>query len=125
VVEPNRLEAQVDAGGTDSAQRDRPISPRLPLLSGAGLVIAGLAMFAAGTSAAQQLGLGLASLGGGIAMLAPLLRTVRDLRGNPVWARLPAWLKAVGLLYPVGLAVGVVMLVGFGLFALAVVALDR
>ncbi len=88
-------------------------------------MIAGLAMFAAGTSSAQRLGLGLASLGGGIAMLAPLLRTVRDLRGNPVWAGLPAWLKAVGLVYPIGLAVGSVMLVGFALFALAVVALGE
>jgi hypothetical protein len=126
VVEPNRLRGTIEEDSADATPRDRPISPRLPLFVGVGLVIAGLGMFAAGGTA-QELGLGLVSLGAGIAMLDPLLRSVREIREvrtASAWQFVPMWVKPVILIRPVGLGIGVVILVGFAMFTL-VVALGR
>ena len=101
---------------------DRPISPRLPLLAGTGLLVAGVALFAAGAPWSQRLGLGLVTLGAGVALLGSLLRAVRVLhgvRGSPVWSQLPRWIRVTALLHPIGYAIGPVLLIGAGLFFVA------
>ena len=119
MAEPNRLRDMDGAGSPGAVPRDRPISPHLPLFAGLGLVVSGVAMFAVGGSRAQTLGIGLTSLGAGVATASALLRNVRELgalRASKIWQFVPQWSKPLLFVRVAGIGLGVAMLVGFALF---------
>jgi hypothetical protein len=108
-----------DADRPDATPQDRSSSSRVLLVAGVALGVAGVAVFAAGGSKAQRVGLGLTSLGAGVALLSRMLRHVRKLReyrASPVWPYTPPWAKLLLLVRPIGIGIGVAMIIGFALF---------